>query len=180
MSKREYDIDSIRRLYQEGNTFREIASMYGISPQTIGRILKKLKLKVRPTGARFKTTLTCYRCKKSFDRNSTEIYTLKGGGCICKPCNKKRAWETQQGLRNFGIKQEDYEQMLLKQNHKCLICGKKHENKRYERLYVDHDHETGKIRGLLCSDCNVGLGKFKDDKNLLQNAINYVNKYQSK
>jgi hypothetical protein len=108
MSKREYDIDSIGRLYQEGKTFREIASMYGISVTTTGRILRKLKITIRPTGGRFKRIVTCYRCKKSFDRNSTEIYTFKQGGCVCKQCNKERAWETQDGLRNFNIKQKDY------------------------------------------------------------------------
>ena len=68
--------------------------------------------------------------------------------------------------------------MLFKQNHQCLICGKRHENKKHERLYVDHNHQTDKIRGLLCHDCNVGLGNFKDDKILLQKAIDYLNQYQ--
>ncbi len=178
MSKREYDIDSIGRLYQEGKTFREIASIYGISIATTSRILRKFKIPIRAAGARLKTTLTCYRCKKSFDRNSTEVYPFKGGGCICKQCHRKKVWEEQQGLRTFGITQKDYKEMLLKQNHQCLICGKHHENKRHERLYVDHDHKTDKIRGLLCHDCHVGLGNFKDDKILLQKAIDYLNQYQ--
>ena len=121
MSKREYDIDSIGRLYQAGKTFREIANIYGISRSATGRILRKLEIPIRPTGTRLRSTLTCYKCKKSFDRKSTQIYPLKGGGCICKQCNKKRAWEEQQGLRIFGLKQKDYEEMLLKQDRKCLI-----------------------------------------------------------
>ncbi len=180
MPEREYNIHSIGRLYQDGKTFREIACMYGISVSTTSRILKKLKIPIRPTGARLKTTLTCYRCKKSFDRNSSEVYPFKGGGCICKRCHREKVWEEQQGLRTFGITQKDYKEMLFKQNHQCLICGKRHENKRHERLYVDHDHKTDKIRGLLCHDCNIGLGNFKDDKFLLQKAIDYLNQYHQK
>lgn len=50
----------------------------------------------------------------------------------------------------------------------CLICSST------ERLCIDHDHSTGEIRGILCSKCNSGLGLFKDNKILLQNAINYL------
>lgn len=74
--------------------------------------------------------------------------------------------------RDFGITLEDYNTQLEAQKHKCAICGSKDENK---ELAVDHCHATGKVRGLLCWRCNGTLGKFEDNVELLQSAINYLN-----
>jgi hypothetical protein len=68
--------------------------------------------------------------------------------------------------------------MLLNQNNKCAICGRdKSEFKK--RFAVDHNHKTGEIRGLLCVNCNHGLGTFKDNTIFLNNAIKYLNKTQT-
>jgi len=83
--------------------------------------------------------------------------------------------------KKYGITLEDYNKMLESQNNVCMICGKNETHKhnissKYVDLAVDHDHSTGKVRGLLCTYCNVGLGAFKDNKELLQKAIEYLNK----
>jgi hypothetical protein len=75
--------------------------------------------------------------------------------------------------RKYGIKEEDYKAMLEDQEYCCAICGN-HFNTQKRRLAIDHDHKTGKIRGLLCDSCNLGLGSFKDDINILQSAIIYL------
>ncbi len=62
----------------------------------------------------------------------------------------------------------------LKSINKCAICGGKPLSKRL--LDIDHDHKTGKIRGLLCRKCNLGLGLFKDNETSLQTAISYLQK----
>lgn len=74
--------------------------------------------------------------------------------------------------RCYGIDIEQYNQMLEKQNHTCAICGgvEKFNNS----LAVDHDHKTGKVRGLLCTSCNQGIGKLQDSVDVLQSAINYL------
>ena len=77
-------------------------------------------------------------------------------------------------IRKYGITLEEYNQMLIDQEGKCLICNK-HYTKFESNLSVDHNHKTGEIRGLLCKNCNVGLGFFEDNCNLLLNAINYLN-----
>lgn len=79
-----------------------------------------------------------------------------------------------QRLRKFGITIDDYKTILLRQDGKCAICGSEIGDGMGNRLYVDHNHITGKVRGLLCSECNLGLGKFKDDVSILKKAIEYL------
>ena len=73
----------------------------------------------------------------------------------------------------FGISYQDYLDLQQKQNYSCKICLQKDE-KNNTSLVVDHCHETGKIRGLLCSNCNRGIGMLQDNVNVLQNAIDYL------
>jgi uncharacterized protein YlaI len=76
-------------------------------------------------------------------------------------------------LLTYGISLKEYNVILDKQDHCCAICGS-HESLFKKKLYVDHDHNTNVIRGLLCESCNHGLGKFKDNTVILENAINYL------
>ena len=76
----------------------------------------------------------------------------------------------------FGITFDSFKEMYLRQGGKCKICRNTNKNN-YKSLAVDHDHKTGKIRGLLCESCNGSLGKFLDDVNILKNAIKYLEKY---
>ena len=73
----------------------------------------------------------------------------------------------------YNITIADYEKLLEKQNNCCAICYSK-TGSANKRLAVDHNHQTGIIRGLLCDECNTGLGKFKDNPSLLTNAIAYL------
>jgi hypothetical protein len=75
--------------------------------------------------------------------------------------------------RRFGITEADYQIMLKGQKGKCAICGTR-EPGTAGVFAVDHDHRTGKVRGLLCRSCNVGIGNLKDDPNLLQAAVSYL------
>jgi len=74
--------------------------------------------------------------------------------------------------RKFGITQEQYEQMLAEQRGGCAICGDPPEEGK--ALHVDHDHDSGAVRALLCVRCNNGLGQFKEDLNLLDRARRYL------
>lgn len=77
-------------------------------------------------------------------------------------------------LANYGLTPEAYTALEESQNYKCRICGK-HKNETTHRvLDVDHDHDTGRIRGLLCNSCNAGLGLFKDNQTNLLRAIQYL------
>ncbi|MGL5012791.1 MAG: endonuclease VII domain-containing protein [Bacteroidales bacterium] len=79
----------------------------------------------------------------------------------------------------YGISLSDYNQMLETQNHLCKICqGPQQEISSAKRLVVDHCHQTGVVRGLLCSFCNSMLGHSKDNVTTLEKAIQYLNKFQ--
>ena len=79
----------------------------------------------------------------------------------------------------YGITPEKYMEMLTVQNNCCAICGNEetarhNRSNEVQKLAVDHCHVTGKVRGLLCQDCNRGIAKFHDDPVRLKNALKYL------
>lgn len=131
-------------------------------------------------------------------RNSDGLY----GWCKTCACEKSMLYrqnniekvrENQRAARNknpdayknkslkytFGITLDEYNELLEKQNYVCAVCNKPEkeihpQSKKIRNLNVDHCHETGKIRGLLCNSCNRGIGLLRDDPNLLFAAIQYL------
>lgn len=89
----------------------------------------------------------------------------------CTRCRRDK--ELQQ---KYGITPKDYEKLFRQQNGKCIICDTFDPGDRYNVFCVDHDHKTGKIRGLLCNNCNRGLGNFRDNPRTLIAAANYLMK----
>lgn len=81
----------------------------------------------------------------------------------------QRTWWLQ---RRYGITLEEYEALHAAQQGGCAICGRA--CSQYDNLSVDHDHISGAVRGLLCSDCNRGIGMFKDTPSLLRAAAEYI------
>jgi len=86
--------------------------------------------------------------------------------------NKKRA-RNYHLKKCYGIKQDDYQMMLNYQEHKCAICNEK----LGEKLFVDHSHSTEEVRGLLCLNCNLALGYVKENRQILENMIDYLTDY---
>ncbi|BCJ30236.1 recombination endonuclease VII [Actinocatenispora sera] len=96
----------------------------------------------------------------------------------CRTCHNKRGRESKQRLyggsreyhlrRRYGIGVADFERMLAEQGGVCAICG------RAAPEHVDHDHVSGGVRGILCFNCNGGLGHFRDDVEHLAKAISYL------
>jgi len=135
---------------------------------------------------------TCSDCKitkPNKDFYKTKRKELKRGRfytCYCKECrnnysrSKYNSSETRRLFlvnRNFGLDKEDYEDLYRKSNGSCAICNVK-EEELSQRLSIDHNHITGQVRGLLCSKCNSGLGLLKDNIDILNNAIKYLEKYK--
>jgi len=141
--------------------------------------MDKLKL---PKNHPYEAGRVCTTCE-SFKPASE--YTLErdirafGGVSMrskCRPCNELRKYK---GFikRTYGISYKDYIGMQELQGNRCAICkSSESSNKRTDRFFVDHCHATGKVRGLLCSKCNHGLGHFNDSPKLLLNAVKYLEK----
>ncbi len=152
--------------------------------------MSKYKTKANREARPIPEEKTCTCCKetkpikdfavKKNPTNSDTIYFYP----TCRKCmNKKRSdrrykkdpkWNKEKGKdykyrAKYGITLEDYYEMYSKQEGCCLLCGDF-----YESLAVDHCHDTGKVRGLLCSCCNGGLGLFRDNTKFLEAAIMYL------
>jgi hypothetical protein len=106
------------------------------------------------------------KAKELTSKAGTKIYW------ICRQCLKKRRYECR--LKRHGLTVEEYEIMAERQNYCCAICGREP-----KKLHIDHDHETGKVRGLLCRHCNCLIGFAKDNGLILERAIKYLDKYES-
>ena len=152
-----------------------------------------------------KPTKRCSRCKteKPLDSFCKHHASKDGHNHICKECVKEYTAENKEKVRKYksnyyyanrqkciekdrknqlkrkyNVTVEWYDEQLKAQNGKCLICGTTEGGGISTVLHVDHNHETGAVRGLLCRSCNTGLGLFKENTKLLKNAIEYVDKFK--
>lgn len=109
-------------------------------------------------------TLWCYCCKTWKDEACFGVDSSRSTGhtSACKTCVSHKATACRYGLRVSAARD------LRGGDRKCDICGRK------QKLEVDHNHKTGKVRGLLCSRCNGALGQFCDAIELLEKAIAYL------
>ena len=87
---------------------------------------------------------------------------------------QSKAYKAEERANKYGMTLEQLEALEEAAGHQCQICGVHEKDAPKGRLHVDHDHETGKVRGLLCQQCNHGLGMFKDDVSQLSKAIEYL------
>ena len=110
-----------------------------------------------------------YKYDSEFYKNKTK---KNGLSYSCKTCSDLK--ERHRNLKKYGLSEEDYIQLCKTQNYKCKICGVS-ETELQKKLCIDHDHKTGKVRGLLCNNCNLALGYFKDDIPAIKKAIDYLN-----
>ena len=77
----------------------------------------------------------------------------------------------------YGLTEDKYYELLQEQNYVCAICGAAEADSKRKKFCVDHCHDTGVVRGLLCFGCNTMLGNAQDDPEILQNAIDYLKKF---
>ena len=132
----------------------------------------------------------CKLCgiEKDLDQFKKDHRLKSGYGAICKRCDCKLAkkWreenpekkKSQHLLNKYNIDWDYYNHLLESQDGRCSICGTK-DPKGRGNFHVDHCHETGRIRGLLCNECNIGLGKFKDDPTILHQAADYLMRFNA-
>jgi len=156
-----------------GRKCRQVKRIKTLSPRDIK--LQKLKASANHNKKACSKCLTLKpltkfsKCKKAKDGHKT----------WCKMCDQAycrgegKAAIRAAVLKKYGLTLETFEEMLASQNHSCQICKSKTPGGS-GNFHVDHDHETGVVRGLLCSKCNVALGLFQDDPETLRQAANYL------
>lgn len=145
-------------------------------------------------------TRTCRDCKKVLPVSNFYLRPNSTPHSYCKPCSHKRTYKTAKSYQDkyrlnhpdwnrgkhlrsaYGMSVEEYDQLERLQNFVCAICKGPETRKLFgkiPKLAVDHDHVTGKVRGLLCARCNRTLGMFKDNTELFHAAISYLTAYQT-
>jgi hypothetical protein len=113
----------------------------------------------------------------SYQGVSGAVYSVECKECSCKRTvaygkQNKEKRKSATIKHKYGITLEDYNTMLKKQDYKCGICKDPLNTKK--RFNIDHNHNSGYVRGLLCSFCNWGLGHFKESIENLNNAVKYL------
>jgi len=131
-----------------------------------------------------KDSLYCYcktcvkkRTQAYYLKNKKKIIEKESKKYICNSLDKHKAQKYKRWVSmkyRYKITKEDYVELYNQQKGKCAICGCKTD----KNLYIDHNHKSKKIRGLLCIKCNFGLGCFKDDIRVLERARKYLRRYR--
>jgi hypothetical protein len=171
-------MDEVADLFRSGLSIREVSKKTGVAFSVVLAHLVRRGL---------------HRIKRRRGRN---------GLVVCKGCGRELATEEFPGLvyckyrcrdcltvvnqasqaRRRGLCPEDYQALLDKQDGRCAICGAREGHRscrgRGCRLAIDYDRRTGLPRGLLCNNCNRGLGRFKDSVALLETAVRYLKREQ--
>ena len=84
------------------------------------------------------------------------------------------SWTDHRLRTDFGMTQEEWNTLFSTQGNKCAICGSTTPGRKDKHWCLDHDHKTGRPRGILCNGCNMGLGNFKDNRDNLAAAVEYL------
>lgn len=132
-------------------------------------------------------TKVCTKCKEAKPLKSYHKNVITGRGTRCKPCivesrkiklkKNPDQVENVRLLKAYGITLNTYRNMLKEQDGLCSICGTEADKVLNKKLYVDHDHDTSVVRGLLCSNCNTGIGLLKDSSECVTKAAEYLIKH---
>ena len=126
----------------------------------------------------------CKECRNTKERDNRSDYTRE----LERQQYKRKVEADPEGTseyyrnwhlkRKYGITHDEYLEMLEEQNGCCKICSLPATEERHGVLRVDHDHETGQVRALLCHHCNVLLGHSKEDIEILEKAIDYLKEFK--
>lgn len=125
------------------------------------------------------SALRLKQCTKCRDKKpTTEFHSnaskWDGLDNTCKVCKTRRNQRVYKLRKQYNLTEQQYEELYESQHGCCAICADELIEVGSNNFGVDHDHTTGKVRGILCRRCNQGLGQFRDNPKLLQEAIRYL------
>jgi hypothetical protein len=176
----EVSVSDIAKLYEQYSSIYEVARALGISASVVTRRLKEAGIPRRGprTINQHRLEKRCHRCKElqpidnfNFCRSRTDGRSATGRICWAAYQSEKQLFS------KYGLTVQQYQELLTTQGHSCAICNSTDGMLRLGRklrLNVDHCHRTGKVRGILCTSCNNGLGRFRDNPDLLLKAADYL------
>lgn len=158
-----FNLGKFNELYFDKElSLRMVARELGLSDKAgLSYYIKKYKIPVRSKNEAIKLAFQKRRRNVKGENNPN----YKDGKQVDAGVGKR--WN------KYGITEEEFNLRLIKQNNRCAICG----GLFVETPRIDHNHDTGEVRGLLCNSCNGGIGLFKDDLALIKKAIDYLLKY---
>ena len=113
--------------------------------------------------------------KKEYSK--TKPYRDTQNRWVTKDYEKNKEKYHGYNLKKYGMDRERYQTLLVEQKYCCAICNQ-HQDNLNQKLAVDHNHETGIVRALLCGPCNTSLGLLKEDRDIMKNMINYIERFQ--
>lgn len=125
---------------------------------------RRYRAKVDPLKGQPKT-----HCRNGHEISAENTVTYAGND-RCLPCVKDASGR--QRLKKYGLTAEQYTEMLREQQGRCAVC--EHLLRGGKDEHIDHDHITGQVRGILCSQCNTAIGKFKDSPEVILKAAEYI------
>lgn len=137
----------------------------------------------------------CARCKQTKPVDDFPIDPRRPDArySYCRQCKREYMKEHRQrdpeasrekqrrdNIKRYGVTVEQFDAMLATQGGRCAICGTTEPRRNHGRMAIDHDHATGRVRALLCGDCNNGLGLFGDDADRLRKAATYLEQHSTR
>lgn len=187
------------QMYSSGSSINEIAETVRVSAETVRNRLKGAGIALRPAHGRKQDRPTCVN---GHNLDGSNRYVTKRGRVVCRQCRNEQAKKQYKRIREYqiqcakddpelyemktlrtrlkrvGISLPEYQAQFEEQKGVCALCSQPETEVfrgKIKLLAIDHDHITGKRRGLLCRRCNCILGMFNDDPILFQKAIEYLN-----
>lgn len=166
-------MQEIADLFEKGDSLRSIARQLDMPRASVRAIALKMELYT----PRRKFNGECIHCHRKLKLECFAEDRLRRCQYVCRECTSQENHERQ--IAKLGCSKEMYDVLLFQQDNVCAICesdvGHVTKNGIKARLAVDHDHQSGKIRGLLCNRCNRGLGYLE---NFLQSATEYIERHR--
>jgi hypothetical protein len=90
---------------------------------------------------------------------------------------RKHAISARNRALKYGLTEERFNLLMVSQDFACAVCDRPLDPKGYRTIHVDHSHKTGAVRGILCSNCNLGIGHLREDPSIMGRAIDYLAKH---
>ncbi len=162
LKRQKKNLEDLKKYPEKYRTYREKNNLRGRIRYQLNR--EKESLRKKKAYYERKKEPIKYLYYKEIERQRAKSHYAK---------NKKKHFFEFRIVHKYGMTEKQYYDLLWKQEYRCAICQKTFCPTK-KQIHIDHDHRTGKVRGLLCCGCNTTLGHFEDDLNKINKFVNYL------